>query len=217
MPSLLTAAKRAFLGDPAASHNFAPLNATEPIYLKGDGIDLWDALWTGDETLGRQELLLSAQPLVNGKLPPSDAVSTGTYDQWALRRADGMKLVWGTNYYYEWVDRGNWPPPGGNAGDIDASWSTVDCGESPMYFVGGWARLCNASTPCLYNVTSDPCEQRDLSKYYPTVVQEMRNTLLSYAPNATWDWKVYDGDFCDADANPWNHGGVWTPWKENGE
>ena len=83
----------------------------------------------------------------------------------------------------------------------------VQCGEKPE----------NASTnckvteaPCLFNVTADPCEYRNIADDFPDVVSELLVRLSEYNATAVPVRSVGT----DPAAFPRHHGGFWVPWIE---
>ena len=80
----------------------------------------------------------------------------------------------------------------------------VDCGEKPA----NASTNCRPGRPCLYHVTSDPCEYRNLYADEPEVVRLMYTRVLAH--NAT----AVPRKNCPEDPRgfPVNNGWAWSPW-----
>ena len=66
--------------------------------------------------------------------------------------------------------------------------------------------------PCLYDISSDPCEYSDISQQQPAVYQLMWEKLLQYNNTMVTPLQlVYPDD--KAGANPKKLGGFWSPWR----
>ena len=92
-------------------------------------------------------------------------------------------------------------------------------------------RLClceDENTPCLYNITADPCEFVNLATKLPNYVQSLKTKINEYKKTTVLTWKQFHKT--DTRALPSNHGGkvpiqpntikggaseyngVWKPW-----
>ncbi|KAL7643636.1 UNVERIFIED_CONTAM: hypothetical protein RMT77_005619 [Armadillidium vulgare] len=81
----------------------------------------------------------------------------------------------------------------------------VSCGEIPE---NATATCNDISNPCLFNISSDPCEFYDVSGLYPSVVETLMSKLKSYNSTAV----LPSNKPLDPRANPvfWNDS--WTNW-----
>ena len=82
--------------------------------------------------------------------------------------------------------------------------SSVQCGEKP-------AEAPDCTNGCLFNVRKDPCEYNDLSESKSEVFEALKEKLEQYRKEMVKPRYKHDED---PNANPRNHGGVWTPWIE---
>ena len=98
--------------------------------------------------------------------------------------------------------RSGWYPPEGI--DVTKLNLTVKCAECDTTL----PRCNNVTSPCLYNISEDPCEYNNIASQYPPVVDELMAELMHFAsqaqpprncPNYKW-------------ADPVYHGGAWTPY-----
>ena len=65
--------------------------------------------------------------------------------------------------------------------------------------------LCETEeTPCLYNLTADPCEHRNLASEQPQLVKELKAKLSSFAAETILTWKNFENR--DPKSAPTNHG-----------
>ena len=152
--------------------------------------------WIGN--IFRSEILVNIDPL-----GPSEAIRIGN-----------MKLIYGKAEagHYSW-----WIKPNEYAAKMDAIFqelgrtpllphpAIVQCGEKPK----------NASTncdvkksPCLYDISKDPCEYNNLANEFPNVVKMLQSKLNEY--RKTMQKPRIKPD--DPASNPKYFGGVWTPW-----
>ena len=90
-------------------------------------------------------------------------------------------------------------------GDVKPRPFVIDCGSRPTDF---YTNCDYRRQYCLFNVTADPCEYRNLAHQYPDVVTELLSLIQGYNRTAVpirnkgVDWK----------ANPKYFGGIWSPW-----
>jgi len=195
MPTLLTAAKQGALNDETVHHKmtFAP---GERPFLPGDGIDNWVALSTGASS-ARNEIMHVVQ-------------AEGSYlEAHAYRRGD-MKVLWhpaGTDCSK--THPGWYPPPGRT---VFYANFTVKCPPPPQSL-----DACSVDEPCLFNISADPCEHKNLAKDQPELVSSMAVTISEYRQHAILPWLNFVHK--NPDAKPSKHGpdtdgyqGVATPW-----
>lgn len=62
---------------------------------------------------------------------------------------------------------------------------------------------------CLYDIPSDPCEENDLAKYFPSVVRRMKRALVDYRKGLVpqTDREI---DIDAADPKLFRY--TWNPW-----
>jgi arylsulfatase A-like enzyme len=132
------------------------ISADEPPYLLGDGLDVWDALSSGDASRSpRDWLVLETHPRNASDRIHGDAFIKG---DWKILR-----------YQYSPDEENAWhPPPGQDPSKVayqlgcpppPANISASQCSQS-----AGW---------CLFNVSADPCEQNDLAAQHPDIVAQL--------------------------------------------
>ena len=64
---------------------------------------------------------------------------------------------------------------------------------------------------CLFNLTADPREQRNLAAARPELVAQLRARIDAIVTGGEY---VDTQNFTrDAAADPKRHGGVWLPWR----
>ncbi|XP_023025565.2 arylsulfatase B [Leptinotarsa decemlineata] len=64
---------------------------------------------------------------------------------------------------------------------------------------------------CLYDIPSDPCEENDLAKFFPSVVRRMKRALVDYRKTLV-DQFAEETDIESANPKLFNH--VWNPWLD---
>jgi len=84
----------------------------------------------------------------------------------------------------------------------------VKCGPVPSVVphCGG-----KGYSPCLFNITADPCEYVDLSDKYPDIYDMMTRRLAWYQKGMV---KPRRDTSTDPEANPKRHDGSWIPWRK---
>ena len=80
--------------------------------------------------------------------------------------------------------------------------SMIKCGKKP-------AEAPDCTNGCLFNMRKDPCEYNDLSQVKSTIFEELKAKLENYKKEMVPARYKHDED---PNANPRNHGGVWSPW-----
>nr|UNO37562.1 sulf2 [Psylliodes hospes] len=102
----------------------------------------------------------------------------------------------------------NYSPLSPDEYELIRSKATINCLDgkakrNPCDPVGG--------SYCLYDIPSDPCEENDLAKFFPSVVRQMKRALVNYRSSLTNQLE----EETDIDkADPKNFGYVWNPWIE---
>ena len=126
-----------------------------------------------------------------------------------------MKLLWhpaGTDCSTKYP---GWYPPPGLAWDY-ANF-TVRCGRPPAMPPAP----CTAESPCLFNISADPCEHANLAAEQPALVEQLSKRLAEYRSTAVLSWENFVHN--DPRSDPARHGpvgeydGVWTPWLTDEE
>ncbi|ERL90859.1 hypothetical protein D910_08204, partial [Dendroctonus ponderosae] len=64
---------------------------------------------------------------------------------------------------------------------------------------------------CLYDIPSDPCEENDLAKYFPSVVRRMKRALVDYRKGLV---AQIEGDIDIENADPKLFKYTWNPWLD---
>ena len=64
---------------------------------------------------------------------------------------------------------------------------------------------------CLFNMRQDPCEYHDLSQEKNEMFEKLKSKLEDYKKEMVPPRYKHDED---PNANPRNHGGIWTPWVD---
>ena len=78
----------------------------------------------------------------------------------------------------------------------------VKCGPRPTS-----GPKCNHS-PCVFNITADPCEYNDLSSKLPEVLDKLMWWYKQYNATAV----APKNKAADPKGLPYYHNGIWTPW-----
>lgn len=218
---------------------FALLQDDEPPFQLGDGMDVWDYLRGAVPTSPRLEMVHEAHP--------QTSAGKGDGNGEALRVGD-MKIVIRSGG--QWNAHDGWyGGPGGtdfnttgsycyNASNHDAvppdSVSrvgratfppTVVCPPPPASFTKGFACEADKTSPCLFNVSADPCEHVDLSQdaQYKAVLSTLMARLQEYRDTAVISTAAHpnpDGRSCPyiaralaADGAPMQ---AWMPCNNDG-
>jgi len=143
------------------------LPAGEPPFLLGDGQDIWPSLSSGQSV--RTEFLYECQPL-------NDTSIHGN----ALRVGD-WKIVWiGKVNLANNLKQRAWPiPPGQDPTKVKY---TLLCDPSQQP-IGDVSQQCTNGF-CLFNLTADPCEYKDVSSSFPDVLGRLIRRLADYQSTA---------------------------------
>lgn len=75
-----------------------------------------------------------------------------------------------------------------------------------------WLCVCLDGSVCLYDVPSDPCEENDLAKFFPSVVRRMKRALVDYRKGLEPQPEHEDIDIEGADPKLFNY--TWNPWLD---
>jgi len=208
LPSLLTAAKRGATGDASAHHTIVVKDNERP-FLKGDGVDNWDFIASGGYLpSARTEIIHAAQA------EGSDFAFT------SLLVGDMKLLVHPAGTDCGASHAGWYPPPGEDWNYANLTLNEV-CGEPPADRNPPINSVCTSSNPCVFNLTSDPCEHVDLGadEAYASVLEDLQAALLEYQATTVLPYTVYSKD--DANGDPrlnapifdaGTYAGVWRPW-----
>ena len=169
--------------------------ADEPPYLLGDGLDVWDALSSGDASRSpRDWLLLETHPRNATDRVHGDAFIKG---DWKILR-----------WQYSPDEENTWhPPPGQDPAAVSYS---LGCPPPPAPPAGNDTKQCSTDRGfCLFNVTADPCEQVDLSAQHPEVVAQLVALLGPFMDTAVPELQPLGPQPL---AVPWDDGKkVWAP------
>eukprot|EP00930_Biecheleria_cincta_P031589 TRINITY_DN21928_c0_g1_i1.p1 TRINITY_DN21928_c0_g1~~TRINITY_DN21928_c0_g1_i1.p1 ORF type:complete len:612 (-),score=58.97 TRINITY_DN21928_c0_g1_i1:378-2213(-) len=195
VPTLLTAAKQGVLNDRTAHHDMTYAEG-ERHFLPGDGIDNWDALSTGTPSK-RSEIIHVVQ--ADGSVEQSHA----------LRQGD-MKILWHPGLSDCGATHFGWyPPPNRAPGYANF---TIRCPNPPMV-----PDTCTEQKPCLFNISSDPCEHENLASKRPDLVKSMIATINEYREHTVLPWRNFAHE--NPAADPIKHGpdtdgyqGLYGPW-----
>ncbi|KAG8194368.1 hypothetical protein JTE90_010984 [Oedothorax gibbosus] len=188
-----------------------------------DGLNLWPMFLNKDTPTPRDEVLLNVDSLssIGGlrkgdmKLIVSDNPAEGgdwygpsgledsnvtdSFDDWVWANGSVIKNI--LLETKQWLMKEN---------DTWRQGAAIVCGENFLPVSG----KCDFSEgPCLYNVTEDPCEYKNIAKLFPEVVEEMLNRLRDL--NAT-TLSIQNKEI-DQRANPICHDFAYVPWLDGDE
>lgn len=68
-----------------------------------------------------------------------------------------------------------------------------------------------AGAVCLYDIPSDPCEENDLAKFFPSVVRRMKRALVDYRKGLVPQIETQQ-DIENADPKLFKY--TWNPWLD---
>ena len=187
-----------------------------------DGIDLWDTLSNNADVSPRTEFVYNIDAVEQERNYPGP--------HHAIRVGD-MKLIYGN---YETGRYGGWVTPPGlttddpipehllrsekmeeiliglGRGEVTSHPAVVHCGEKPS----DAASNCQVNkSPCLYNITADPCEYNNLASTMPETLATLQAKLRGYQESMVEP----RNQLPDSAGRPIYHGGVWGPWVNLGE
>lgn len=164
-----------------------------------DGFNVWDTI-SNDAQSPRYEILHGLDSLKEKKA--------------AIRIGDYKMIVHQNRSFYS-----DWYPRPESLHELDQvpkpsllKDASVDCTvRHPHPLLYTKAPICNPEKkPCLFNIKWDPCEYHNLADFMPNTLKVMIDRLKFYARKSAP--AVYPQ--ADESANPDQHGGVWTPWRE---
>lgn len=76
---------------------------------------------------------------------------------------------------------------------------------------------CTEQDPCLFNISSDPCEHENLASNHPDLVKQMIAAIGQYREHTVLPWRNFVNH--NPAADPMNHGpvtdgyqGLYGPW-----
>ncbi|RXG57584.1 Arylsulfatase J [Armadillidium vulgare] len=190
-----------------------------------DGMNVWDSL-QGESSSPRTEFLVNIDPFINGasirddkwKLLFNPSGIGEQYDGWfgpsGRNSTSNSNSFKGKENYLTNIQSS----PAGRAvkelmpnifENIETRLKNAEvlCGEVPE---NATASCSDINNPCLFNISSDPCEYYDVSKLYPSIVEELLKKLQFYNSTA-----VTPGNQpLDPRGNPvyWNN--TWTNWYD---
>ena len=189
------------------------MKENEMPWKDGDGLANWNVLSSADPHAPsvRTELVIAAQ---------AEGSDLKTH---ALRQGD-FKIIWNANLMY-----GNnwWYLPPGKAWNYSDS-LTIKCSEPPKDISDNICDQDFPRSPCLYNISADPCEHHNLASKFPKIVKAMTSRMSALKRSTVLTWKNFQK--ADKRAFPLNHGktvpitpkplaggpqsyqGVWAPW-----
>ena len=145
------------------------VDADEPPYLLGDGLDVWDGLSSGDASRSpRDWLVLETHPHNASDRIHGDAFIKG---DWKILR-----------YQYSPDEENAWHPPPGQ--DPTKVTYQLGCPPPPPNNNLSATQCSQAHGWCLFNVSADPCEQNDLSAKLPDVVAQLVAQLEPFMDTA---------------------------------
>ena len=183
------------LADAPSAGHVLELGPTEPPLLMGDGVDNW-AVFSRGSPSNRDEMIHVTQAA--GSVLEAEAIRVGP-----------LKLLWhpaGTDCS---VTHAGWYPPPLQKWDY-ASF-TVKCEEPPAT-----AFECTAAAPCLFNISADPCEHRNLALAMPRAVETLKARLSQYRATAVLPWLNFENHDPRADPRHFGplgeYGGLIAPW-----
>ena len=164
-----------------------------------DGFNVWDTI-SDDAQSPRYEVLHGLDSLKEKKA--------------ALRIGDYKMIVHQNRSFYS-----DWYPRPESLHELDQvpkpsvlQDASVDCTiKHPHPLLYTKAPICNPEKkPCLFNIKWDPCEYHNLADFMPNTLKVMIDRLKFYYR------KSVPAAYPQADesANPDQHGGVWSPWRD---
>jgi hypothetical protein len=71
---------------------------------------------------------------------------------------------------------------------------------------------CNSTkSPCLFDLSVDPCEMNDLSAEHPNEMQELTELLSNYSTTLV---PQVNQPYDPVSADPANFNNIWSPWED---
>lgn len=131
------------------------LSPREEIFLQNDPTQQ-----TGSLRIGDMKLLLGISTDDNsdwyGPSGLDDNYFNGSFDEWVWKNGSIIKDILYKDGLWLLDDNNTWRQE-----------SAIICGENFLPVSG---RCDFAEGPCLYNITDDPCEYKNIAKLYPAVL-----------------------------------------------
>ncbi|KAL9955335.1 hypothetical protein ACROYT_G036643 [Oculina patagonica] len=164
-----------------------------------DGFNIWETI-SNDAQSPRYEILHGLDTMKEKKA--------------ALRIGDYKMIVHQNRTFYS-----DWYPRPESLHELDQvpkpstlKDASVDCTvKHPHPLLYTKAPICNPEKkPCLFNIKWDPCEYHNLADFMPNTLKVMIDRLKFYYRKSAP--AVYPQ--ADDNANPDQHGGVWSPWRD---
>jgi len=165
-----------------------------------DGFNVWDTV-SNDAQSPRYEVLHGLDSLKEKRA--------------ALRIGDYKMIVHQNRSFYS-----DWYPRPESLHELDQvpkpsllKGASVDCTvKHPHPLLYTKAPMCNPEKkPCLFNIKWDPCEYHNLADFMPNTLKVMIDRLKFYYRKSAP--AVYPQ--ADEGANPDQHEGVWSPWRDS--
>ena len=185
----------------------------------GDGVGNWRAL-SKDTPSARDEIIHAAQ--ARGSVLHSHALRLGD-----------LKLVFSPMSSDCSVSHAGWYPPPGLPWNY-TTFSVACGGPPPSTGQEELLKECSPSAPCLFNISSDPCEYHNLAASHPQDVDRLHVRLSQYQATAVLPWSNFA--LLDSRSQPRLHGptvpiehdpfphegkhayeGIWSPWLSEHE
>ncbi|XP_050297699.1 arylsulfatase B-like [Anthonomus grandis grandis] len=184
-----------------------------------DGIDLWSSL-VYDLPSPRNDILINidektrnaALRFYNWKLIVGTS-QNGTYNDYYgnIVMEDIEPQQYNTSAVYDSrsgkiIQRVNYSPLSESEYDGLRSVSAIKCTAAKK-------NPCDPASGavCLYDIPSDPCEENDLAKFFPSVVRRMKRALVDYRKGLI---PQLEGDIDIENADPKFFKYTWNPWVD---
>lgn len=150
--------------------------------------------------------------------PVEDCQSVRVMDMKYLRCKKGVTLEWDKWYKPEQSSANSDPSPNlwrGVVGDILKAIGRPKRAPRPFTVTCNSTSPANATTkcdpaksPCVFNITADPCEYYNLADALPHVTDTLHHRLQMYERTAIPPANKPQ----DPKGFPIHHGGIWVPW-----
>eukprot|EP00040_Diaphanoeca_grandis_P017190 m.89338 g.89338 ORF g.89338 m.89338 type:complete len:724 (-) comp26286_c1_seq1:235-2406(-) len=193
--------------------------STEPPFQEGDGVDVWEYLSGAMESSPRVYVLHEAHA-DNSTDGNGNALTVGDLkivirsgSQWSTGSAIGSNDGW-------YGGPGSSDNQSGSycVQDGDLPKLFVQCPPPPADIKKGFACENDKTTPCLFNITADPCEHVDISLSNPAALDMMKEKLAIYRATSVESTTAHpnpDGNNCPY-ITVVNNVRVWMPCLNNG-
>ncbi|KFM82794.1 Arylsulfatase J, partial [Stegodyphus mimosarum] len=188
-----------------------------------DGMDMWPVLVDEKKPSPREEVLLNIDPVdqvgalrkgdmkllvswteLNGSewYGPSgleESNVTSSIDEWVWKNGSLIKDLLTESKQWLLTENDTWRQD-----------ATIICGENFLPVSG---RCDFSEGPCLYNITDDPCEYKNVARLYPDIVESLLDRLREL--NAT-SLPLQPKEI-DPLGNPMCHNFAHVPWMDEDE